>query len=158
MPLRSTIFQLCAPYPFFPASPLLTLFPSSLAFPDQPSASLLSVIFARSLDESSGERERENERFFCSRKRTLAPVSPFSTNLTRSRGFELIRPLAGGRTEERRIGAAMSNNPVDGYKDSMQGVSVQAGYDTDALVGGRRAISRVWSEKREEEWIRSTIS
>lgn len=52
----------------------------------------------------------------------------------------------------------MSNNPVDGYKDSVQGVSVQAGYDTDALVGGRRAISRVWSEKREEEWIRSTIS
>lgn len=70
----------------------------------------------------------------------------------------MIRPLAGGRTEERRIGAAMSNNPVDGYKDSVQGVSVQAGYDTDALVGGRRAISRVWSEKREEEWIRSTIS
>lgn len=110
--------------PFFPpllSSTSLHLLLSSPSFADHPSISLLSVIFARSLDESSGERERERESL-CSRKRTLAPVSPFSSTLTRSR--------IDSSPPRRRIGTTMGSNPVDGYKDSVKGVSVQAGEET----------------------------
>lgn len=94
--LRSTIFQLCAPNPFFPLLPstssptlpriLSSVLPSLLRINPPLSLSLPPPTLRDFARIQRKEREREPPFAKTVPSELLAPVSPFSSTLTRSRG------------------------------------------------------------------------